>query len=55
MSSRFAFAPSTGFFFLDTLAVAQLDKPKKTIAMIHNLFRKEIEAFVENTPFKVAP
>ena len=52
LSSRFAYVPENGIIFADLTPVAQLNKKEKTIVMLHNIFKPEIEEFTKNTELK---
>lgn len=52
LSSRFAYVPETGVIFADITPVASIDKKEKTVVMLYNIFRPEIEELIQNTELK---
>jgi hypothetical protein len=47
LSPRFAFVPVGGFLFCDQTCVAQVDSKRKTLTILHPIFKPEIEKLVE--------
>jgi hypothetical protein len=47
LSPRFAFVPVGGFLFCDQTCVAQIDAKRKSLTILHPIFKPEIEKLVE--------
>jgi hypothetical protein len=53
LSSRIAYVPDVGYFYVDTTVIAQVDKKTKQIHMLQNVFRNEMQELVQNSQYKV--
>jgi hypothetical protein len=53
LSPRFAFVPEAGYLFCDQTCVAQIDKRAKTIRILHNIFKPEIEALIAGAELEI--
>lgn len=49
LSPRFAYVPEVGLIVADTTPIAAIDKKEKTILMLHNIFKPEVQELVKNT------
>jgi hypothetical protein len=53
LSPRFAYVPEPGYLFCDQTCVAYISKKDKTIRILHNIFKPEINALIENTDLEI--
>jgi hypothetical protein len=53
MSQRISYVHDCRGFFVDNVAVATLDKPSRSINMLHKVFTKELQELAKDSHFKV--
>ena len=53
LTPRIAYIPEAGYIFVDTTAVARVDKKDKTIYMLASIFSNELNEIACNSSFKV--
>ena len=53
LSPRFAFVPEPGYLFCDQTCVAQISKKDKTIRILHNIFKPEIETLIAGAELEI--
>ena len=53
LNPRFAYVPKAGYIFVDTKAIARLDKKEKTFVVLHPVFKNDVERLVQGSQYKV--
>lgn len=53
MSPRFAYVPETKLIYVDQIAIAQVDHPKKQVNVLNAVFLPEIQALANDSIFEV--